>query len=237
MVQDEAGLKTTWNRRSPERFEEGAIAGARVAAIASVAQLAGEVLKPGDVVLDVGCGVGLLAIQLPSISVIGVDFSSSLLARAKKRLPVAQGSVFALPVADRAIGVVTCLFVLDDYDTTAKRAAIRHLARVVRVGGSVIVAGYAPDDERMGSRRREVSDGTILVHLEDEPFYRDALAAISDTGTVRIEHIRTQGHSLIDGIVHPMQRHFILAVTTVSHRAVGDQSQPEVVERAVRYER
>jgi SAM-dependent methyltransferase len=215
----EIDLKTTWNQRSPESFEESAIAGGRVEGIASAAHLARAVLKPGDAVLDVGCGVGLLAVQLPSVNVIGVDFSGSLLARAKKRLRVTQGSVFALPVTDRAFAVVTCLFVLDDYDTTTKRAAICHLARAARVGGSIIVGGYAPDDERMGSRRHEASEGAIVVHLEDEPFYREALEAISDTGTVGIEHVRTLGHSLIDGTTSPMQRHFILAVTTVSDRA------------------
>lgn len=218
MTKDEVDLKTTWGRRSPATFEERATAGARVRAIAGVARLVTEAIKPGDAVLDVGCGVGLLAVQLPSANVIGVDFSGSLLARAKRRLPVAQASAFALPVRDGACGVVTCLFVLDDYDTATKRAAIGDLARAVRVGGSLIVAGYAPDDERMGTRRREVSDEAIVVHLEDEPFYRDALGEISDAGTVRIEHVRTEGHALVGGAALAMQRHFILAVTSVSHR-------------------
>jgi SAM-dependent methyltransferase len=217
MTKDEVDLKTTWDRRSPATFEERATAGARVTAIASVARLVTEAMKPGDAVLDVGRGVGLLAVQLPSANVIGVDFSGSLLARAKDRLPVAQGNVFALPVRHGACGVVTCLFVLDDYDSATKRAAIRHLADAVRVGGSLIVAGYAPDDEPMGTRRREVSDEAIVVHLEDEPFYLDALGAISDPGTVRVEHVRTEGHALIGGAALPMQRHFILAATSVSH--------------------
>jgi SAM-dependent methyltransferase len=226
MAEDELDLKKTWSQRSPASFEESAITAGRVAGITSAAHLASVVLRPGDAVLDVGCGVGLLAVQLPSANVIGVDFSGPFLAHAKTRLPVAQGSVFALPVIDRVFAVVTCLFVLDDYDTTKKRAAICHLARAVRVGGSLIVAGYAPDDERMGSRRHEASEGAIVVHLEDEQFYRDALAAISDTGIVGIEHVRTLGHSMIDGTSSPMQRHFIVAVTTVSDRAIGDRSQP-----------
>jgi SAM-dependent methyltransferase len=215
-------LRDAWSARDPWVFEDAATSAGRVAAIARAAELIRQWVKPDDVVLDVGCGVGLLAEWLRDVQLIGVDFSWSLLAAAKKRLPVMQADAFALPVRPNRVAVVACMFVLDDYDTATKRQALSHLASVLRPPGYLLVAGYAPDDDRMGPRRREVSAGEADVYLENELFYREALGATGDRTTFNLEHVRTTVEvSAIHGVQKraavqrsapsPMQRHFIIA--------------------------
>ena len=208
-------LGRTWSSRDPSAFETAATPGGRVAAIARSAALIRQWVKADDVVLDIGCGVGLLATYLDTVPIIGVDFSSALLSAARGRLPVMLGSVFALPIRQGAPAVVACLFVLDDYDTATKRRTLSLLASVLRPNGHLLIAGYAPDDERMGPRRGEVSAMEWEVYLEDEPFYRDALAAVGDKRTLSLEHIRTTAVVQPPGS-SPMQRHFIVASVRLS---------------------
>jgi ubiquinone/menaquinone biosynthesis C-methylase UbiE len=63
-------------------------------------------------VVDVGCGAGLLATKLSRHRVVGVDFSAPLLAAAVRRAAsVAMASAFALPFRDASAAAVVCLFV------------------------------------------------------------------------------------------------------------------------------
>ncbi|TWC11115.1 MULTISPECIES: methyltransferase domain-containing protein [unclassified Pseudomonas] len=63
-------------------------------------------IRPGDVVLDLGCGAGMncyIAAQIagPSGSVIGIDFNDAMLSIARKALPEFSASVEAAPLAFR----------------------------------------------------------------------------------------------------------------------------------------
>jgi SAM-dependent methyltransferase len=214
------GLQTVWSERDPSIFEHRSGAGGRVMALAVAASIIRDVTGLRGLILDVGCGVGLLADLLGGVAAVGVDFSPSLLSRAKVRLPVAQASAFALPVRQRAFDVVVCLFVLNDYERKGKRDAIRQFGMAIRPHGLVVVAGYAPDDERMGSRRAEVSSSTIAVYLEDESFYREALSEIGDPELVHVEHVRTQG--LIGDPPRSMARHFLVASNRRRREAGGE---------------
>jgi SAM-dependent methyltransferase len=84
------GLQTVWSERDPSIFEHGSGTGGRVRALSVAARIIRDVTRQYGLVLDVGCGVGLLADYLGGVAAVGVDFSPSLLSRAKVRLPVAQ---------------------------------------------------------------------------------------------------------------------------------------------------
>jgi ubiquinone/menaquinone biosynthesis C-methylase UbiE len=206
-------LEASWDRRDASSFELLTVTGGRSTALRRIARHIRDAVRADDVVLDVGCGVGLLADHLTGINTVGIDFSASLLARARERLPVARASAFALPLRDESIAVLACLFVLDDYDAAGTQHALSVFGRSVRPGGLLIVAGYAPDDDRMGPRRAEVSAMGTDVHLEGEGYYRALLASVGDTRTVRVENVYARAS--IERAATPMRRHFVLASVTM----------------------
>jgi demethylmenaquinone methyltransferase / 2-methoxy-6-polyprenyl-1,4-benzoquinol methylase len=101
-------------------------------------------LKPGDKMLDIAIGTGLIAASAQSIlggngEVIGLDLSEAMLAEARRKLdiPLIQGSAEHLPIGDASLD-----FLVMGY-------AIRHIAdlgacfqefrRVLKPGGVVLL--------------------------------------------------------------------------------------------------
>jgi demethylmenaquinone methyltransferase/2-methoxy-6-polyprenyl-1,4-benzoquinol methylase len=96
--------------------------------------------KPGELVLDVATGTGLVAAALRErygCRVIGLDQSADMLASARDRNGLFTGLVRAraerLPFADASFDHVTFTYLLRYVDDPA--ATLRELARVLRPGG------------------------------------------------------------------------------------------------------
>lgn len=85
-------------------------------------------------IIDVGCGNGLLLKKIVDKNMIGVDFSYSMVVEAKKRQPKAHyvvASVEHLPFKDKICDVAVCIDVLHHLDTNKKQiAAIKELIRL-----------------------------------------------------------------------------------------------------------
>ncbi len=205
-----------WERRPAKEFELRAVAGARPAAITAVARLIGATVPSGQAVIDVGCGVGLLARSLPRYRVIGLDWAQQLLDVARKHSPVVRGDAFALPFQAASAAAVTCLFVLDDYPSPEKEQVVQRLAAVLKPGGLLILAGYAPDDERMGARRSEVGTMGTTVYLEYEQYYRTCLSGVGLPETFRLEHVDVVTDAA--GSLPHMRRHFLVSSVQVGPR-------------------
>jgi ubiquinone/menaquinone biosynthesis C-methylase UbiE len=102
---------------------------------------------PGRV-LDVGCGTGLLTRRLYERvegTVVGLDYSAGMLARAAARTPGAgwlQGDATRLPLADHSFDVVCCTESFHWY--ADQEAAASEFARVLAPGGRLLVAHVSP---------------------------------------------------------------------------------------------
>ncbi len=95
--------------------------------------------KPGDTVLDVATGTGMVARQLArryGCRVVGLDQSEDMLSEAVRRdghIPLVRATAERLPFPDRAFDHVTFTYLLRYVDDPA--ATLRELARVLRPGG------------------------------------------------------------------------------------------------------
>jgi ubiquinone/menaquinone biosynthesis C-methylase UbiE len=105
--------------------------------------------KPGERLLDVACGTGVVARQAlervgPSGRVVGLDMNPNMLMVARARAPGVEwheGNGMALPFADREFDVVVCQQGLQFFpDPTVGLSQMR---RVLASGGRVGVAVWA----------------------------------------------------------------------------------------------
>ncbi len=126
-------------------------------------------LEPGEHVLDVGVGPGLLAAEMAAEvgaggRVCGIDVSDSMLALAASRAPdpdaapleLARGGAEEIPYDDGSFDVVVTTQVLE-YVPDVPRA-LAEIHRVLKPGGRVLILDtdwdslvwHAPDEELMG---------------------------------------------------------------------------------------
>lgn len=91
-------------------------------------------------VLDAGCGTGGFLASLSRRSAIGLEWSSAAAIRAREKsgVPVARGSVNALPFADGVFDAVVSADVLC-HAAVDPALALAELKRVLRPGGRLIV--------------------------------------------------------------------------------------------------
>jgi 2-polyprenyl-6-hydroxyphenyl methylase/3-demethylubiquinone-9 3-methyltransferase len=93
---------------------------------------------PGDVLVDLACGGGLLAPHVPGYRHLGVDLSTAALTQARAHGVLAvRGDVLRLPVADGVAAVVVAGEMLEH--VTDLRCAVQEACRVLRPGGTLVV--------------------------------------------------------------------------------------------------
>ena len=102
--------------------------------------------RPGESVLDAGCGTGLTTRRLVSLGcrVTALDLSAGSLGRLQQRVGglvpwLVQGDLSALPFLDAAFDHVLCANALQQLGADARRASVRELVRVLRPGGRLVL--------------------------------------------------------------------------------------------------
>jgi len=107
---------------------------------AARARLVPPATRPGAVLVDVGCGAGLLAPHLAGKGYrhVGVDLVTSALEQAASHgVAAVRGDVLRLPVADDCADVVSAGELLEHVEDLA--GAVAEVCRVLRPGGLLVL--------------------------------------------------------------------------------------------------
>jgi ubiquinone/menaquinone biosynthesis C-methylase UbiE len=135
-------------------------------------------VRPGDAVLDVGCGTGTLAIQAKhrvgdAGSVAGVEPSKKLLAGARRKaakerltIDLRQGGVEQLDFPDESFVVVTSSFVMHHLPDGILRRGLGEIRRVLRPGGRLLIVDFKRPEE---TAFRPEAFGESTQGLQDLP--------------------------------------------------------------------
>lgn len=154
--------------------------------------------------LDACCGTGRHAAHLTGRGwdVVGVDATHEMLEVARAKVPGArfeQGDVLDLPLADGAVDLAVCSLALTHVPDLA--AALASLARVVRPGGTVVVADIHPVFVLVGGSAAFPHGGGLAhvrnLHHPVSRYVRGALDAglrIVDCVEVETDEAMITGH-------------------------------------------
>ena len=110
-------------------------------------------IKPGESVLDVGCGTGevtlLAKTRAKEGTVYGIDPAPEMIAvarkkAARKRLDIdfRVGVIEALPFSDKSLDVVTSSLMMHHLPEALKVRGLAEIYRVLRPGGRLLIADF-----------------------------------------------------------------------------------------------
>ncbi|XP_043462164.1 uncharacterized protein LOC122498481 isoform X3 [Leptopilina heterotoma] len=119
-----------------------------------------EELEPGALVCDIGCGNGKYLNVNHSVYKVGVDRCNRLtdIAREKENEVLICDNL-SLPFRDESFDAVLSIAVVHHFATTERRVrALKELARVLRIGGRLIISVWA-----MEQKHRKFESQDVLV--------------------------------------------------------------------------
>jgi ubiquinone/menaquinone biosynthesis C-methylase UbiE len=147
-------------------------------------------LQPGERVLDVGCGTGTLAIEAKlrvgsAGRVCGIDPGKEQIARARakaarRQVPVEfqVGVIEQLAFPDQTFDVVLSTLMMHHLPASLKRQGLAEIARVLKVGGRLVIVDFKRKQERAGQAARFHAGGSGLHELA---------ALVSEAGFSQVE--------------------------------------------------
>jgi ubiquinone/menaquinone biosynthesis C-methylase UbiE len=152
-------------------------------------------LRPGQRVLEIGCGTGNLLLAAkraqPEAVVVGLDPDLAALARAHRKarrrglaVQLDRGYADELPYADDSVDVVLSSFMLHHLPAGEREAALREALRVLRPGGALhLVDAGGEDGAAHGRGHRHRIPRELLVDDIPGLLRRAGLAEVVETGS------------------------------------------------------
>ncbi|MBN2371263.1 MAG: methyltransferase domain-containing protein [Vicinamibacteria bacterium] len=116
-------------------------------------------LRPGDTVLDLGCGAGKFALFHAEHGqrAVGVDVAPFFLPRARKRIDLVVADLRRLPFRKGVFSHAACLDVLEHLDESGVSDVLVETRRVLGPCGRLCVYTHAMESSRLASFQRGVN--------------------------------------------------------------------------------
>jgi demethylmenaquinone methyltransferase/2-methoxy-6-polyprenyl-1,4-benzoquinol methylase/phosphoethanolamine N-methyltransferase len=167
-------------------------------------------IKPGDSVLDVGCGTGEVALlaktRTKAEKVYGIDPSPEMIAvarskavRKKQDVDFRVGVIETLPFADASMDVVTSSLMMHHLPEDLKVRGLLEVYRVLKPGGCLLIADFMqPSQSILGhlmmvfTRHQGVQNGLEEVQK-----------LIKDAGFSQVDQLK--GNVLVIGFVRAIK--------------------------------
>ncbi len=118
-------------------------------------------VKPGDSVLEVGCGTGSLTLAAkrqvgPSGQVAGIDVIPAMIEFSRRKAEQARtditfqvGSINSIPFPDSQFDAVMCSFMIFHMSEDTRRKGIAEIYRVLKPHGRLLVLDLAMPSQRL----------------------------------------------------------------------------------------
>lgn len=142
-------------------------------------------IKPGDSILEIGCGTGSLTIAAkehvgPSGKVAGIDIAPEMVTVASRKatrksvdVSFQVGSIEQIPFPENHFDVVLCSFMIFHMPEDVRRKGFPEIYRVLKSGGHVfILDGILPDKPKQ-PRSETMHDVRELAPVLKENFFTE----------------------------------------------------------------
>jgi SAM-dependent methyltransferase len=112
-------------------------------------------IKPGDTILDVGCGKGFLLYDfsqiIPEVQIKGIDVSEYAIENAKKEVKpfLETGNAVSLPYEDNSFDLVISINALHNLYCYDLVTALKEMERVAKKNKYLVVEAYRNDEEKV----------------------------------------------------------------------------------------
>ncbi len=137
-------------------------------------------LKPGDKILDVGCGKGFLLYEftqvVPGVNVAGIDLSRHAIDQAKEEVKpfLKVGNAVSLPWPDRTFDFVVSVTTLHNLYNYELRQALQEIQRVGKDKKHIIIETYRNEREKVNLLYWQLTCRTFYTPKEWEWFFKES---------------------------------------------------------------
>ncbi len=137
-------------------------------------------IKPGDCVLEVGCGTGTLSLAAkrqagPAGQVFGIDVIPGMIevsqqkaAQANEAITFQLASINDMPFPENQFDVVMCSFMIFHMSEATRRAGISEIQRVLKPGGVLLILDISlPTEPEAKALARRALGGMEAPDMRD----------------------------------------------------------------------